>query len=310
MKPAVTVRDLRKSYHEVEAVRGVSFSVARGEVFGLLGANGAGKTTTLECLLGLRQPDAGTLELSGVDLLRHPGEARRKIGAVLQATLLPERITVREAVRLFAALYPNPVPAAELLERFGLAALANARFEGLSGGERQRLALALAFVGRPDVLVLDEPTAGLDPVVRASLHAEIRRARADGCAVVLSTHYLEEAEALCDRIAILAEGQILAEGAPQALLARVEERHRVELEATAPIPDAWLQEISDLEEGDVCGCRLRAYTRRPAEVVTALTQRLQAAGAGIVSLQVRRVSLEEAFLRLTTAEAVPKEERR
>jgi ABC-2 type transport system ATP-binding protein len=212
-------------------------------------------------------------------------------------------------VRLFAALYPNPVPAAELLERFGLASLANARFEGLSGGERQRLALALAFVGRPDVLVLDEPTAGLDPVVRSSLHTEIRRARAEGCAVVLSTHYLEEAEALCDRIAILAEGQILAEGAPQALLARVEERHRVELEATAPIPDSWLQEVSDLEEGDVCGCRLSAYTRRPAEAVTALTQRLQAAGVGIVSLQVRRVSLEEAFLRLTTAEAVRKEER-
>jgi ABC-2 type transport system ATP-binding protein len=309
MKPAVTVRDLRKSYGEREAVRGVSFAVSRGEVFGLLGANGAGKTTTLECLLGLRQPDAGTLELAGVDLRRHPGESRRKIGAVLQATLLPERITVREAVRLFAALYPNPVPAAELLERFGLAAMVNARFEGLSGGERQRLALALAFVGRPDVLVLDEPTAGLDPVVRASLHTEIRRARADGCAVVLSTHYLEEAEALCDRIAILAGGRILAEGVPQALLARVEERHRVELESTASISGAWLQEVPDLEEGEVSGSRLTAYTRHPSEAVIALTQRMQAGGAGIVSLQVRRVSLEEAFLRLTAGEAVPTEER-
>ena len=239
MTAAVTVRDLRKSYRAVEAVRGISFAVSRGEVFGLLGANGAGKTSTLECLLGLRRPDGGALELAGVDLRRHPGEARRKIGAVLQTTLLPERITVREAVRLFAALYPAPVPAAALLERFGLTALAEARFEGLSGGERQRLALALAFVGRPEVLVLDEPTAGLDPVVRASLHAEIRRARAEGCAVVLSTHYMEEAEALCDRIAILAGGRILAEGAPQALLARVEERHRIEVEATGAVPPSW-----------------------------------------------------------------------
>jgi ABC-2 type transport system ATP-binding protein len=303
MTAAVTVRDLRKSYREVEAVRGVSFAVSRGEVFGLLGANGAGKTTTLECLLGLRRPDGGALELAGVDLRRHPGEARRKIGAVLQTTLLPERITVREAGRLFAALYPDPVPAAALLERFGLTPLAEARFEGLSGGERQRLALALAFVGRPMVLVLDEPTAGLDPVVRASLHAEIRRARADGCAVVLSTHYLEEAEALCDRIAILAGGRILAEGAPPALLARVEERHRIELEASGPVPPSWLQELPNLEEASIRGCQLSAYTRDPAAAVTALTPRLQAAGLGLVSLQVRRVSLEEAFLRLTAGEA-------
>lgn len=309
MTAAVTVRDLRKSYRAVEAVRGISFAVSRGEVFGLLGANGAGKTSTLECLLGLRRPDGGALELAGVDLRRHPGEARRKIGAVLQTTLLPERITVREAVRLFAALYPAPVPAAALLERFGLTALAEARFEGLSGGERQRLALALAFVGRPEVLVLDEPTAGLDPVVRASLHAEIRRARAEGCAVVLSTHYLEEAEALCDRIAILAGGRILAEGAPQALLARVEERHRIELEATGAVPPSWPQELPHLEDVQIRGCQLTAYTRDPAATVTALMPRLQAAGLGLVSLQVRRVSLEEAFLRLTAAETSTAEER-
>ncbi|MBM3873043.1 MAG: ABC transporter ATP-binding protein [Verrucomicrobia bacterium] len=308
MSAAVTVRDLRKAYREVEAVAGVSFAVERGEVFGLLGPNGAGKTTTLECLLGLRTPDAGVLELGGVDLRRHPSAARRKIGAVLQSTLLPERITVREAVRLFAALYPDPVPPAELMERFGLAAVAGTRFEGLSGGERQRLALALAFAGRPEVLVLDEPTAGLDPVVRAGLHEEIRRARADGCAVVLSTHYLEEAEALCDRLAILVRGRILAEGAPRALLTAVEERHRLDLEASGPVPEAWSHEIAALERGRCTGNRLLAYTRRPAEAVAELARRLRAAELEVVALSVRQVSLEEAFLRLTDAGAAAGED--
>jgi len=308
MSAAVTVRDLRKAYREVEAVAGVSFAVERGEVFGLLGPNGAGKTTTLECLLGLRTPDAGVLELGGVDLRRYPSAARRKIGAVLQSTLLPERITVREAVRLFAALYPDPVPPAELMERFGLAAVAGTRFEGLSGGERQRLALALAFAGRPEVLVLDEPTAGLDPVVRAGLHEEIRRARADGCAVVLSTHYLEEAEALCDRLAILVRGRILAEGAPRALLTAVEERHRLDLEASGPVPEAWSHEIAALERGRCTGNRLLAYTRRPAEAVAELARRLRAAELEVVALSVRQVSLEEAFLRLTDAGAAAGED--
>jgi len=308
MSAAVTVRDLRKAYREVEAVAGVSFAVERGEVFGLLGPNGAGKTTTLECLLGLRTPDAGVLELGGVDLRRYPSAARRKIGAVLQSTLLPERITVREAVRLFAALYPDPVPPAELMERFGLAAVAGTRFEGLSGGERQRLALALAFVGRPEVLVLDEPTAGLDPVVRAGLHEEIRRARADGCAVVLSTHYLEEAEALCDRLAILVRGRILAEGAPRALLTAVEERHRLDLEASGPVPEAWSHEIAALERGRCTGNRLLAYTRRPAEAVAELARRLRAAELEVGALSVRQVSLEEAFLRLTDAGAAAGED--
>ena len=310
MAAAVTIQNLRKSYRDVVAVGGVGFTVAAGEVFGLLGPNGAGKTTTLECLLGLRRPDAGVLELDGVDLLRHPEHARRKIGAVLQATLLPERLTVREAVRMFSALYRDPIPAAELMDRFGLAAFTETRFEALSGGERQRLALALAFVGRPRVLVLDEPTAGLDPVVRASLHAEIRRARADGCAVVLSTHYLDEAEALCDRIAIMAAGRIVAEGAPQALLAQSEERHRIDLETAGPIPEAWLKDIPGLEQGQCSGGRLRAYARFPVPAVAALTQRVEASGLGLVSLEVKRLSLEEAFLRFTAGGPGAMEERR
>ncbi len=310
MAAAVMIDNLRKSYRDVPAVRDVSFAVSPGEVFGLLGANGAGKTTTLECLLGLRRPDAGRLELEGVDLLRHPGEARRKIGAVLQATLLPERLTVREAVRMFSALYPDPIATVELMDRFGLAGFASTRFEALSGGERQRLALALAFVGRPRVLVLDEPTAGLDPVVRASLHAEIRRARADGCAIVLSTHYLDEAEALCDRIAILSEGRIVAEGTPQTLLAQSEERHRIDLEATGPIPETWLTDVPGLQQVEVSGNRLRAYARFPAQAVASLIQQVGASGLDIASLQVKRVSLEEAFLRVTAGEVGATEERR
>ena len=216
----LAIRDLVKTYGAVRAVDAVSLEVAAGEVFGLLGPNGAGKTSLVECALGLREPDSGSILISGIDARADPVSAKRQIGAVLQSTALQDAMTPREAIELFAAFYDKPLSPQELLERFGLREKAEARFETLSGGERQRLALALAFVNDPAILFLDEPTAGLDPQVRRELHNAIRRIRAEGRSVLLTTHYIEEAHALCDRVAILHRGHIVACGTPEELIAR------------------------------------------------------------------------------------------
>jgi ABC-2 type transport system ATP-binding protein len=223
MSAPLLVHDLWKSYGGNAAVRGLGFDVRAGEIFGLLGVNGAGKTTTVECVLGLREPDRGTIEVCGIDARREPREAKRQLGAALQGTGLPDKITPREALALFGALYPGsrampPDAATALLARFGLTEKADAFFETLSGGQRQKLALALAFVHRPQVLLLDEPTAGLDAHARRDLHGEIARLKADGCAILLTTHDLDEAARLCDRVAILHCGAIVATGAPRELV--------------------------------------------------------------------------------------------
>jgi ABC-2 type transport system ATP-binding protein len=216
MRPALTVHGLERRYGAIRAVDGISFEVAAGEVFGLLGPNGAGKTTTLESILGLVRPDAGRIEIEGdTDLAR----ARAKVGAVLQATGLPDKITPREALTVFGAFYPAPLAPRTLLERFGLSEKADAAFETLSGGQKQRLALALAFAGNPRLLLLDEPTTGLDPQMRRDVQDHIAAMRGEGRAVLLATHDMAEAERLCDRIAVIAQGRIVATGAPRDLIA-------------------------------------------------------------------------------------------
>ncbi len=220
MPSTVVVHNLSKRYGSIDAVRDVSFAVGAGEIFGLLGPNGAGKTTTLECLTGLREPDAGELIVCGFDVRGRPREAKEKIGVALQSTALPDKITPREALRLFGSFYREAVATEVLLERFALVEKADTFFDTLSGGQKQRLALALAFVNRPALVLLDEPTTGLDPSARRELHGEIRRMKQDGHTVLLSTHYLEEAEQLCDRIAIIARGCIVAVGAPRELVAQ------------------------------------------------------------------------------------------
>jgi ABC-2 type transport system ATP-binding protein len=215
----VSVRKLSKHYGPVAAVRGVSFEVARGEIFGLLGPNGAGKTTAVECLLGLRRPDAGAITIDGVDALAHPERARQRIGAHIQAAALQEKITPRQALRLFASFYRKPLGVDGLIDRFALSAKADAPFDSLSGGQRQRLFLALALVNDPELVVLDEPTAGLDARVRRELHRIIVEMKAAGKTVLITTHYLEEAHALCDRIGILHEGRLVALDNPGALIA-------------------------------------------------------------------------------------------
>ena len=217
MTAAIAVQGLSHRYSGVQAVDGVSLEVAPGEIFGLLGPNGAGKTTTLESILGLTTPDQGRIEICGIDARER--QAREKVGAVLQATGLQDKITPREALDLFASFYASPLKSDALLQRFGLVEKAGAAFESLSGGQKQRLALALAFVGNPQALVLDEPTAGLDPQIRREVQDHVRVLRDNGRAVLLSTHDMDEAEQLCDRIAVIAAGKIVACGTPRDLIA-------------------------------------------------------------------------------------------
>jgi ABC-2 type transport system ATP-binding protein len=217
MSSLIVVEKLSRRFGAVQAIDGISFEVAAGEIFGLLGPNGAGKTTTLECVLGLTLPDAGRIEICGMDAQQR--QAREKVGAVLQATGLQDKITPREALALFAAFYPSATGSNILLERFGLTEKADAAFESLSGGQKQRLALALAFVCNPQVLLLDEPTTGLDPQIRREVQNHIRALKAEGRAVLLSTHDMDEAVQLCDRVAVIARGRIVATGAPRDLIA-------------------------------------------------------------------------------------------
>jgi ABC-2 type transport system ATP-binding protein len=218
MGPVVEVRDLVKRYGEVVAVAGISLEVHAGEVFGLLGPNGAGKTTTLEILEGLRRPDGGTIRVAGVDVRRDPQAVKARIGVQLQQAGFFPRLTVGETVRLFASFHRRSVAADVILQRLGLAERSRTLVEDLSGGLRQRLSLALALVNDPEVVFLDEPTTGLDPQARRHVWEIIEGLRGEGRTVVLTTHFMEEAQRLCDRVAVLDHGRILAQGTPHELI--------------------------------------------------------------------------------------------
>jgi len=214
----VAVRELTKRYGAIEAVRGVDFDVEDGEIFGLLGPNGAGKTTTVEILEGLRRADGGRAEVAGVDVSRDPAGVKARIGVQLQQSAFPEHLTAREVIEFFGVCYGRAVDARALLASVGLEDRAGQRQEKLSGGQRQRLSIAAALVNEPRVLFLDEPTTGLDPQARRNLWELVRRIRERGTTVFLTTHYMEEAEVLCDRVAIMDEGRILAMDTPGALI--------------------------------------------------------------------------------------------
>ncbi|MES2697389.1 MAG: ABC transporter ATP-binding protein [Verrucomicrobiota bacterium] len=308
MPANVIIRNLQKRYGNVAAVRSVSFSIKPGEIFGLLGPNGAGKTTTVECLTGLREPDAGELEVCGIDARRQPREVKQRIGVALQSTSLQDNITPREALQLFGAFYRQRAKPEALLERFSLTEKADARFVTLSGGQRQRLALALAFVNNPELVVLDEPTTGLDPQVRRELHADIARIKQSGCTVLLTTHYLEEAERLCDRIAIIHGGEIVAVGTPRELIAkstgvqtvRVVTARALALETLAKIPSV---EDAHHETGPADRSSVLTFkTKRATDAVGALTHLLAEEGIELLELQVKKSTLEDVFIGLTQEE--------
>jgi len=299
--PNVIVRDLRKQYGDVVAARGVSFEIERGEIFGLLGPNGSGKTTTLECIIGLREPDHGEIEVGGIDARRDPRSVKRRIGAVLQTTSLQDKITPREALALFASFYDGASRPGDLLQRFALVDKADVTFDSLSGGQRQRLALALAFVSRPELVFLDEPTTGLDPQSRRELHADIGRMRADGHTVLLTTHYIDEAEQLCDRIAIIDRGQIIASGAPRDLIAGSTTYQSVSLVTERELDASALDGIPGVEDLAFDGTRTTFRTASVSRTLAGVLQRLDARAIGVTDLTVRKATLEDVFIRLTAS---------
>ncbi|HWB61845.1 MAG TPA: ABC transporter ATP-binding protein [Chthoniobacteraceae bacterium] len=300
MAGKIILRDLVKRYGNVEAVRGVSLEVAEGEIFGLLGPNGAGKTSTLECIIGLRQPDGGSVSLCGIDAASGREAVKQRIGAVLQSTALQDQITPREALELFGAFYEKRADIGGLIARFSLGEKADARFESLSGGQKQRLALALAFVNSPEILFLDEPTAGLDPQSRRELHQSILKMREEGLTVLLTTHYIEEAHQLCDRIAIIDHGRIIASGKPEELIAQSKAVPRIALRTAQPVDlDALrrLPSVASAESGEGDGTRIK--TQNIGRAVVEIAQFLDAAKNELLDMQVTRPSLEDVFIELT-----------
>lgn len=296
---ALTVAGLWKRYGAIEAVCGVSFEVAAGEIFGLLGPNGAGKTTTLECILGLREPDSGSIRIDGLELRRHARQAKLLVGAQLQAATLQDKITPRQALDLFGSFYPRRFAAAELLRRFGLEDKADAPFATLSGGQRQRLFLALALVNRPTLLVLDEPTAGLDPQARRNLRALIREMSTEGRTVLLSTHDLEEAAQLCSQVAILDCGRIVAVAAPDELIGRARSPVRLVVRTAPPLAKAIVDSLPDVLGAAASDGAWILDTRAPSRLLADLVRRADETGAELLDVQLRRPSLEDVFIELT-----------
>jgi ABC-2 type transport system ATP-binding protein len=276
---AVMVRDLRKSYRHVAAVRGIDLEISRGEVFALLGPNGAGKTTTVEILEGFRRRDHGTVDVLGEDPARAGRAWRARIGIVLQLASAGPELTVLEIVRHFAAFYPGSRRAEEAIDLVGLAGQAQARIGTLSGGQTRRLDVALGIVGRPEMLFLDEPTTGFDPEARRQFWQLIRTLREDGTTIVLTTHYLDEAEALADRIAVIASGLIVAQGAPDTLGGRANAAARVSWEPPG-------------------GARRTVETSTPTATITELARQFSGEIPGLV---VTRPTLEDVYLDLIAA---------
>jgi ABC-2 type transport system ATP-binding protein len=293
------VRGLRKQFPKVLAVDRVDLDVAAGEVFGLLGPNGAGKTTTLEMIEGLTPPDAGEIEISGLRWKDHAQEIKARIGVQLQATSLYNKITPREALDLFGSYYPRRRGTEELLELVQLKDKADAYHVTLSGGQAQRLALALALVNDPEVVFLDEPTAGLDPQGRRSLWEIVRAMKSEGRTIVLTTHYMDEAEALCDRLAILDHGRILRSGTPAELIAGLGIPSVVELTFDGPAPDstgfASRLAVAVETRGDVW----EIPTPDPKTLLPRLFQVIETERLEYNQVHVRRATLEDVFLQLT-----------
>ncbi len=297
--PIVQVQNLRKNYGSVEALRGVSFEIAEGEVFGLLGPNGAGKTTTVEILEGMRTPDAGTARVCGLDPQSGGDEFKRQVGAVLQSTSLPDKLRVEETVRLFGSLY-GVRPATEiLLRRFGLEEKRDAFYGRLSGGQKQRLALALALVNQPRVIFLDEPTAGLDPQVRREIYNIIEELRREKKTILLTTHYIEEAERLCDRVAIIDHGRVIALGSPRELKERSAGTTRIELTLARPEADGALRSLEGVTDCREVEGRTVLHSTRPPVTIVALVKHLEAHNNELQSLEIAHPSLEDIFIELT-----------
>src|SRR5947208_8144731 len=265
--PVLQVENLVKRYGDVEAVRGVSFNVEEGEVFGLLGPNGAGKTTTVEILEGLRDPDGGSVSVCGLNPQRDSDALKHEIGAALQSTSLPDKLRVMEALRLFASFYKRGRKPEELLKRFGLEEKRNTFYNQLSGGQKQRLALAMALVNDPKVIFLDEPTAGLDPQVRREIYDVIEELRREKKTILMTTHYIEEAERLCDRVAIVDFGKVIALGTPRELKAHSGGATRIEVRLSKRETNVSLTNQEDVDDASEVGGTYVQQSQRPPQPI-------------------------------------------
>jgi ABC-2 type transport system ATP-binding protein len=295
----IEVVNLTKRYGDVEALRGVSFSVNEGEVFGLLGPNGAGKTSTVEILEGLRVADGGSVSVCGLDPQSSGAEFKYVIGAALQATALPDKMRVHEALDLFGSFYPKRRGTEELLSRFGLQEKRNAFYSQLSGGQKQRLALAMALVNNPRVVFLDEPTAGLDPQVRREIYDIVEELKKEKKTILLTTHYIEEAEKLCDRVAIVDHGKVIAMGTPRELKQRSASVTRITVRLAKPETNGALGGLEGVAEFRAEADDYLLYSTRVPRTIVALVKHLEEQNNELVSLEIAAPSLEDIFLELT-----------
>jgi ABC-2 type transport system ATP-binding protein len=294
---AVEIAHLRKAYGEVVAVDDVSLSVAEGEIFGILGPNGAGKTTTVECVMGLRAPDAGSIRVMGLD----PGQDREDlhviVGAQLQESALPPKLRVAEILDLYRSFYRDPADVGELIDALGLAGKSQDYYRSLSGGQRQRLSIALALIGRPKIAVLDEMTTGLDPQARRTTWDLIEGVRNHGVTILLVTHFMEEAERLCDRVALIDAGRVAALDSPAGLAARASGGTSVRFVPSAPFDDRLLSRLPEVRAVSRSGSHV--IVTGTGELVNAVILALAAAGVTAREVQIDSSTLEDAFVKLT-----------
>jgi len=295
--PAVEITHLRKTYGPVVAVDDVSFSVAEGEIFGILGPNGAGKTTTAECAIGLRSPDSGTIRLLGLDPRTDADKIHEIVGVQLQAGALPAKLKVREILAMYRSFYRHPADVSELLEALGLAGKRDAYYRSLSGGQRQRLSVALALIGRPKIAVLDEMTTGLDPQARRDAWELIEGMRDRGVTILLVTHFMEEAERLCSRVALIDNGRIAALDTPASLAAQARGGKSVRFVPSAPFGDRLLSELPEVTRVERQGQHV--VVTGTGDLVNTVILTLAAAGVSARDVQLDVSNLEDAFVRLT-----------
>jgi ABC-2 type transport system ATP-binding protein len=294
---AVEVVNLIKNYDGRPVLKGVSFTVAPGEIFGILGPNGAGKTTTVESIVGLRRPDGGTIRILGLDPQQDHDQVRKRVGVQLQEARLPDRLKVWEALDLYSSFYETPVSWRELADRLGLDDKLDTRFADLSGGQRQRLSIALALVGDPEVAILDELTTGLDPAARRETWDLIEDVRARGVTVLLVTHSMEEAEHLSDRLALIDQGQVVAVDTPSGLISRAAPATRIQFVPSAPLDLAVLTAIPEVDEVTPTGDQL--VVTGTGNVLSSVMSELARRQIIAQTLRVEQTTLDDAFLALT-----------
>ncbi|MGI5227737.1 ABC transporter ATP-binding protein [Actinoallomurus sp. CA-142502] len=295
--PVIEVTNLHKRYGDTVAVDDVSFSVERGEIFGILGPNGAGKTTTVECVEGLRAPDRGRVSVLGLDPRRDRAELTQRVGVQLQESELPEKMKVAEAVALYGSFYRRPADGARLIDELGLADKRDTRFGKLSGGQKQRVSIALALAGSPEIAVLDELTTGLDPQARRDTWQLIEQVRDRGVTILLVTHFMEEAERLCDRIAVIDSGRVVAIDTPAGLVSRVDPEQRIRFRPSPALDDRMLRELPEVHTVVRSGDHLTVTgTGALLQAVTSMLARNDIIAA---DLRVEQTSLDDAFVALT-----------